>query len=507
MGHVDHGKTTLLDAIRGTNVQAGETGGITQNTSAYQIEYKGHKITFLDTPGHEAFSSMRSRGAKVTDIVLLVVAVDDGVQPQTKESIKFALEEKVPILIAVNKIDMPGKKSQKIKQELTTAGLVLEEYGGDVMLAEVSALKRTGIDELLDRVLLIAEMQEFKKDEVIGMKGRLFVLESKLSQSQGAVALCLVKGGEIDKNNYVVCDGEVKRIRTLLDHNQKNVEVAVQGDPVWIIGSDKVLPTGKILEVYATEKEGQKAVKRINEKADEPSIIEAITSTPEIPSIPEIENNLELLSQMITTSRKTEEIKFLNVIVKADTQGTLEAVIESLKDLNDDFVQVKIILQGTGKITEKDILAAKNSKGIVIGFQVEMDRHTEVIARKEKVLVRVYQIIYDLIDELGEAMNSLIEPEFNDVEVSRAKVKKVFVLTNKKIVAGCLAIKGNIVRGYKVHLERAGEKIGESKIVSLRKLKEEVKEITKGQECGILLEPSLDVQEDDEIVCVKTERV
>jgi translation initiation factor IF-2 len=504
MGHVDHGKTTLLDAIRGTNVQGSETGGITQNTRAHQIEYKGNKITFLDTPGHEAFSSMRSRGAKVTDIVLLVVAVDDGVQPQTKESIKFALEEKVPMIVAVNKIDMPGKKSQKIKQELTTAGLVLEEYGGEVMLVEVSALKKTGIDELLDRILLIAEMQEFKKDEIIGMKGRLYVLESKLSQSQGAVALCLVKGGKIDQNDYIVCDGEVKKIRTLLDHNQKNITVAEQGDPVWIIGSDKVLPTGKILEVYETEKEAQKAIKRINQKADEPSIVEAIAATP---AAPEIENNLELLSQMITTSRKTEEIKFLNVIVKADTQGTLEAVIESLKDLNDDFVQVKIILSGTGKITEKDILAAKNSKGIVIGFQVEMDRHTEVIARKEKVLVRVYQIIYDLIDELGEAMNSLIEPEFKDVEVSRAKVKKVFILTNKKIVAGCLAIKGNIVRGYKVHLERAGEKIGESKIVSLKKLKEEVKEITKGQECGILLEPSLDVQEDDEIICVKTERV
>jgi translation initiation factor IF-2 len=503
MGHVDHGKTSLLDAIRGTNVQGGEVGGITQNTRAHQIEFKGNKITFIDTPGHEAFSSMRSRGAKVTDIVMLVVAIDDGVQPQTKESIKFALEEKVPMIVAMNKIDLPGKNPTKIKQELSNAGLQLEEYGGEVMMTEVSALKKTGIDELLERILLLAEMQELKKEQPQGMKARLFILESLLTQNQGATSLCIVKAGEVSKNDYIVYEDQVKRARTLLDQDQKLIDGGEQGDPIWVIGADKVLTAGTILEVYKTEKEAQAAAKRYEAKSEQPTISEVLATTPAEGT----DNNLALLSQMLSTKKETKDIKFLNVVIKADVQGTLEAVAASLQDLNDDFVQVKILDSGTGKITEKDVLTAKNSKGIVIGFQVEMDKHVEAVARKEKVLVRIYQIIYDLLDELGEAMNSLIEPEYQDIEVARAKVKKVFVLTNGQVVAGSLVIKGNIVRGYKVWIERNGEKIGEGKITQLRQLKEEVKESKKGQECGILIEPKADLLEDDEIVCVKQEKV
>lgn len=512
MGHVDHGKTSLLDAIRGTKVQASEVGGITQNTRAHQVVFKGQKITFIDTPGHEAFSSMRSRGAKVTDIVMLVVAVDDGVQPQTKESIQFAVKEKVPVIVALNKIDMPGKDKTKIKQALTNAGLSLEEYGGEAMVVEVSALKKTGLDELLDRILLLAEMQEFKKDAPIGMKGRLFVLESSLTQSQGAVCLCIVKAGSITKNDYIVYGEDHKRARILLDQNQTNIEEAEQGDPVWVVGADEVISVGTVLEVYESEKEAQQAVKRFAQKKEEPTIKQELTGDikpaegSEEAGGEDAENDLSLLSQMLSTNQQTDEIKFLNIVVKADTQGTLEAVMESLKELNDDYVQVKVIKSGTGRITEKDVLAAKDSRGIVIGFQVEAEKHVTDVARAERVLLRTYKVIYDLIDELGDAMNSLVEPEYIDVEVSRARVKKVFVLSNGQVVAGSEVIKGNIVKGYKVLVERNGEKVGEGKITSLKQLKSEVKESKKGQECGILIEPKQDVMEGDEIVCVKQER-
>ena len=515
MGHVDHGKTSLLDAIRGTNVQASEVGGITQNTRAHQIIHKGQKITFIDTPGHEAFSSMRSRGAKVTDLVMLVVAVDDGVQPQTKESIQFALKEKVPVIVAINKVDLPGKKMQKLKQELTTAGLLLEEYGGDVMVVEVSALKKTGLTELLDRIMLLAEMQELKKDKPRGMDGRLFVLESSLTQSQGAVSLCIVKSGSISKNDYMVFDNKLKRARTLLDQNQVVCDIAEQGDPVWAVGADEVLKVGSVLEIYKSEKEAQIASKREKHRD--------ITKTPAVdvkvepkngdasesvgqPEAADVDNNLNLLSELLQSTKKDDDMKFLNVIIKADSQGTLEAITDSLNDLNDDYVQIKIINSSTGRITERDVMSAKDVGGIVIGFQVDIDKHVEDVARKEKVLVRTYKVIYDLIDELGEAMNSLVEPEFVDIEVARAKVKKVFVLTNGQSIAGCEVIKGNIIKGYKVVLNRGGEKIAEGKITSLRLLKSEVKEAKKGQECGILVEPKMDIEEGDEIVSVKQER-
>jgi len=507
MGHVDHGKTSLLDAIRGTNVQSTEVGGITQNTRAHQIIFKNQKITFIDTPGHEAFSSMRSRGAKVTDIVLLVVAVDDGVQPQTKESIKFALEEKVPVIVAINKIDLPGKKMLKLKQELTSAGLTLEEYGGDVMVVEVSALKKIGLDDLLDRILLLAEMQEFKKETPIGMKGRLFVLESTLTQNQGAVCLCIVKAGKIDKNDFIVYGDQVKRARTLLDQNQGLCESAEQGDPVWVVGADEVLKTGTVLEVYPTEKEAKDASKRRSEKKDEPSILDSLKGAESGQPAVGVDNDLSLLSKMLNSNKKTERIKILNIVLKADTQGTMEAVVDSLNSLNDDDVQIKILSAETGKITEKDVITAKSSKGIVIGFQVEMDKRVEEVARSEKVLVRTYKVIYDLIDELGEAMNSLLEPEYKDVEVARAKVKQLFELSNGQLVAGSAVLKGNIVKGYKVIVERVGEKIGEGKITSLRLLKAEVKEAKKGQECGILIEPKLAIEAGDDIICVKQEKV
>jgi len=498
MGHVDHGKTTLLDTICGKKIAAGETGGITQNTRAHQVTFESQKITFIDTPGHEAFSSMRSRGAKVTDIVLLVVAADDGVQPQTKESIKFAKESKVPVIVAINKIDMPGKNLTKIKQELTDAGLHIEEYGGEVMVVEVSALKGTNVDTLLERVLLLAEMSELKVDKTDKVLGRVFTLEASLDSNRGPVALCIVKVGEIKAGDFLCYKGGYSKIRSMLNTEQKEITSAVQGDPIWLIGADKVLSTGEMVDIVGTEKEA-----KLFEKLREDDLVIAES----LDLVKESIDDLDLLSDLLDTDEQDKNIKYLNVILRTDVQGTLEAVKAQLLDLNDEEVQIKILKEGTGKISEDDVLTAKNSRGIVIGFQVEMDKHVEEVARKERVLVRNYEIIYDLTQELSEAMDSMMAPKYEESEIARALVKRVFVLSNGQSVAGSVVEKGNIIKGTKVNILRNGIKIGEGKITSLKSLKQEVKEAKKGSECGILIEPAIPLEENDEIVCIKVERI
>jgi len=499
MGHVDHGKTTLLDSICGKDITSTEAGGITQNTRAHQITFEGQKITFIDTPGHEAFSSMRSRGAKVTDIVLLVVAADDGVQPQTKESIKFAKESKVPVIVAINKIDIPGKNLTKIKQELTSAGLNLEEYGGDTMEVEVSALKKTNLDTLLNRILLLAEMSELKMDPVDkDILGRVFTLEASLDNNRGPVALCIVKAGEVNAGDYLVYKGGNCKIRSMLNSEQKEITKAVQGDPIWLVGATKVFTTGEMVEIVADEKIAKHLERQ---KEDDSTIAESIELAQETV------DDLDLLSDMLDTSEQDKQIKYLNVILKTDVQGTLEAVKSQLMELNDEEVKIKILKEGTGKIQEEDILTAKNSKGIVIGFQVQMDKHVEEVARKEKVLVRIYEIIYDLTQELSEAMDSMMAPKYEETEIARAYVKKVFVLSNGQTVAGSLVEKGNIIKGAKVYVLRKDERIGEGKITALKILKQEVKEAKKGVECGILIEPAIAVEEGDQIACIKVERI
>lgn len=502
MGHVDHGKTSLLDAIRGTNVTAGEAGGITQNTRAHQVNYKDYKITFIDTPGHEAFSDMRSRGAKVTDIVLLVVAADDGVQPQTRESIKFALEEKVPVIVAINKIDLPGKNLNKLKQELTSAGLQLEEYGGDVMVNQVSALKKTGLNELLDSILLTAELHELKADKVVeGLTATGFVLESTLDEKLGPVVLLLVKSGQIKPGDFLVHEKGYSKVRALLNESQEKVKTAFQSDPVWVLGSNEVLKTGEYVNFVENERlakelhkgveKGEKKLMQLEEEKQETTQ----------------EEDLAMLASLLEQAQQQKEIKYLNVIVKTDTQGTLEVVKKQLTDLNDEEVQIKIIDAGVGAITVKDIMKAKAAHGIVLGFQTEISKKIETEARKEKVLIRNYNVIYELVDEIAEAMDSMIAPTFERVEVARAKVKEVFVLSNKQIVAGCEVVKGSVIKGYKVFVMRGEAEIGEAKIILLKQHKKEMKEVKKGQDCGIMLEPNLKIEKDDEIVCFKLEKL
>lgn len=504
MGHVDHGKTSLLDAIRETDVAAGEAGGITQNTRAHQINYNDQKITFIDTPGHEAFSAMRSRGAKVTDLVLLVVAADDGVQPQTKESIEFAKESGVPVLVAINKIDLPGKNLNKLKQELASAGLELEEYGGDVMVNEVSAIKKTGLDELLDSVLVTMELNELKKEGAPeGVQGTAFVLESVLDKSLGSVSTVLVKSGGFKVSEFVVYEGGYSKIRSLVNtDNGEQMDAVEQGDPISIVGLDKILPTGDYINVVENEKQAKKLLKDI-EKGERDLMEAEQEEEVEAP-----ENDLAFLADLLSEAKTEKEIKFLNVVLRTDSQGTLEVATKELSELNDEEVQVKIIDSGVGPVTEKDIQAAKAARAIIVGFQVENTTKVVELAKKERVLLRTYSIIYEMVEEIADAMDSMADPILEKVEVARAKVKQVFVLSNGSVVAGCEVTKGTVIKGYRVYVERGEEEMAEGKITELRQNKNIVKEVKKGQDCGILFEPKYDeLQEGDEIVCFKVEKL
>jgi len=504
MGHVDHGKTSLLDSIRGTNVQSGEYGGITQNTRAHKVEYKsGSFITFIDTPGHEAFAEMRSRGAKVADIAILVVAGDDGVQPQTKQSIKFIQAAKLPVIVACNKSDLPGFNADKIKQELSREGLLVEEYGGDAIFVPVSALKKTGIQDLLDTIELLVEVNDMQPLVPVQGVGETFVLESHMDKEVGAVTLVLVKSGSVKRGQFVIYNGKIQKIRALLDDKNKQLETGKQGDPIRLIGLSEVFKTGEQLTVLATHEEAETLRKQI-EKAAEANA-EVIGDAKSI--LGAIDDN-DMFAQIMTTqTEKQNRDKVLNVIVRADTQGTLEAIKYQLGELSFADARVNVFSAQTGSVTENDVVMAKNIKGIVLGFQVRTEDNALVLARRDKVLVRSYQLIYDLIDEVAEVINSMVEPETTEAEVARSKVKMVIKLSDGKFVAGCEVIKGTVTRGYRAFVERKGQRVGDGKISSLKHLREDVKEAKKGTECGIVLEPQVALETGDEIVCFKVEQI
>lgn len=507
MGHVDHGKTTLLDTIRGTRVAATEHGGITQNTRAHQVTTKsGKKITFIDTPGHEAFSAMRSRGAQVTDFVLLVVAADDGVQAQTKESIKFAKSSGTPIIVAINKVDAPGADIAKIKRELSSFDILVEEYGGDVMSFPVSGLKNEGVTELIEGIELYAEVHGLKDYELeANLAGEGFVMESATDKRLGSVALCILKAGKLSGRTFGVYGNEYFKVRTFLDQHQKPVTDVEAGDPFWVTGLTSAADTGAVLRFVSDEKLAAKLA------ADYEAPVEAEQATT---SEDAGDDMLAFLLGQREAIREGNEQKVLNVVVKASTQGTLEAVTHELQKLTDDEKTIRIISSATGEVTEADIRRAASAKGIVISFQSRIDPKLERIARQEKVIVRNYEIIYEMIDELTGALEGLIEPEEVEVEVARARVKKVFTLSDGSIVAGCQVIKGTLLKGYTVYVERPREstpdaiaEIARGKIRVLKQQKDDIREATKGQECGILIEPQPEgIQEDDEIVAYKVEK-
>ncbi len=501
MGHVDHGKTSILDKIRETNVQAKEAGGITQNTRAHSVAFQGQKITFIDTPGHEAFSQMRSRGAKVTDIVLLVVAADDGVQPQTIESIRFAQEAKCPIIVAINKIDLPGVDAKKILNQLSQYNVLVEAYGGDVQVYEVSAHSGKGITELLEGILLQAEMMQIKTHNSLYGKAQAVVLESRLDNKLGPIALILVKAGIVEVGNYLVNTEEVSCVRALLDEFEKPSETVVESTPIWLVGVENIIPVGREIYFVESEKEGKNIMDSL--RKDRQSKI-LVKDNEESELRPEGEaTDLSLLSELMENEERNKEVKKLNLVVKADVQGTLEVILNELTKLNNEETEVKIIHSGTGAITRNDVLKAKNTRGLVIGFQVGIPTDLESIIRNERVIVRTYKVIYELINEIKDAMEGMLEPEEYEEEVARAKVKKIFPLSDGDLVAGCVVLSGNMIKGYQVWVERDGEEIGRGKITSLRKAKNEVKEAQKNTECGILIHPKVEIEEGDEIVQFK----
>lgn len=495
MGHVDHGKTSLLDAIRGTSVQAGEIGGITQNTRAHEIKYAGHSITFVDTPGHEAFSEMRSRGARLTDMVMLVVAADDGIQPQTKESIKFAKDSGTPIIVAVNKVDLPDINLEKIKSQLAQNDIVVEEYGGDVQMFQTSAKTKQGLDDLLEGILLQAEMLQLKKREIkIGL-GDAVVLESRLDKNLGPVSLVLVKSGQLAVGNFVTNGKIVSGVRAIMNEFQTRIDEALESQPVWIVGIDKVLDAGELLYFTASEKDAQRVMGDVVEAEKE-----AIN---EMNSIEEEQDDLAKLASLLASAQQKDSVKKLNVVVKTDTKGTLDVVLSELLKLNDEEVEVNVLSSGTGEINRGDILTAKNGKGIVLGFQVIVPADLAPIVRQEKVLVRIYSVIYELIDEVSDAMDGMLEPEQIEEDVAIARVKQVFVLSDGSVVAGCFIEMGKVIKGYRAKVIRKDVEIGRGKITSLKQNKNEVKEMQKGTECGILLEPKIELEEGDQIVLYK----
>jgi translation initiation factor IF-2 len=479
MGHVDHGKTTLLDAIRQTNVVASEFGGITQHIGAYQVEHKGKKITFIDTPGHEAFTAMRARGAKVTDIAVLVVAADDGVMPQTIEAINHAKAAGVPILVAINKIDKEGANPDKIKQQLTEHGLVAEEWGGDTIFVSVSAKQKINLDELLEMILLLAEVQELKA--VPNGPARGVVIESKLDRGRGPVATVLIEKGALQVGNAVVAGLAYGKIRAMFDDRGQPVEKALPAQPVEVLGLSTVPEPGVEMVVVGDEK---KARQIAEERALKARVLAA-------------QKKHVSLEELFASRKEKEEEVVLNLIVKADTHGSLEAVKEALEKIRAEGARVKILHGSVGAITEADVMLASASDAVVVGFNVRPDGKTRNLAQNENIEIRTYRVIYELTEEIEAALKGRLKPEFYEETLGLAEVRATFKISRLGVVAGCYVTEGKITKDSKVRLLREGSIIFEGEIASLRRFKEDVNEVKSGFECGVRLEGFNDVKVGD----------
>ncbi len=479
MGHVDHGKTTLLDKIRHTNVTAGEAGGITQHIGAYQVEVDGRKITFLDTPGHAAFTTMRARGARVTDITILVVAADDGVMPQTIEAINHAKAADVPIIVAVNKMDKPEANPDRVKQQLMEHGLVPEEWGGETIFVPVSALKGEGIDDLLEMILLVAEVQELKANP--NKRARGIVLEAELDKGRGAVATVLVQNGTLKVGDGVVCGNYFGKIRAMINDRGRRVKSAPPSMPVEILGLPDVPNAGDPFMVFEDEKKGRAiAEKRLAKaKEQERGATNRVT--------------LDDLFKQIQEG----EIKELNVIIKADVHGSAEAMKGALEKINVEGAQVKIIHSGVGAITESDIILASASNAIVVGFNVRPEPNARAMAEQEKVDIRLHRVIYNAIEEIEAAMKGLLDPEYEEKVVGTAEVRQIFKVSRVGTIAGCYVTEGKVVRDGHVRLIRDGVVIHEGKLDTLKRFKDDVREVAQGYECGVTLENYNDIKEGD----------
>jgi translation initiation factor IF-2 len=489
MGHVDHGKTTLLDAIRQTSVTEGEAGGITQHIGAYQTEVHGKKITFLDTPGHEAFTTMRARGASVTDITILVVAADDGVMPQTVEAINHAKAANVPILIAINKIDKPGANIDRIKQELTEYQLVPEEWGGDTVYVEVSAKQRLGLEHLLEMILLVAEVQELKANP--NKRARGTVIEAELDKGKGPVVHVLIQNGTLRVGDSFVAGVCFGRVRAMVNDKGKKIKEAGPSTPVEITGLNEVPQAGDPFLCYEDERKARNIAER-----------RAITLRQS-----EIGANTRVTLDDLYKQIKEGEMKDLYVIIKGDVQGSVEALKGSLEKIEVEGARVKIIHMGAGAITESDIILASASNAIIIGFNVRPDAAVQATADQEKVDIRLHRVIYSVIEEIEAAMKGLLDPIFKEVVIGHAEVRSTFKVTKVGTIAGCMVTSGKMSRSAEVRLIRGGIVVFEGKIDSLKRYKDDAKEVAQGYECGITLERYNDFKDGDIIEAFVMETV
>jgi translation initiation factor IF-2 len=475
LGHVDHGKTTLLDAIRQTNVAAGEFGGITQHIGAYQVERGGRRITFIDTPGHEAFTALRARGAQVTDIAVLVVAADDGVMPQTVEAINHAKAAGVPIVVAINKVDLPEANPERVKQQLAELGLVPEEWGGDVVMVPVSARTGQGLDELLEMILLVADLHDLRADPHKPARGT--VLEARLDRGRGPVATVLVQEGTLRVGDAVVVGEVYGKVRAMTDDRGQRVRDAGPSTPVEVVGLSDVPTAGDLLEVVADERRAKALAEERRERRRAAELTQARKGS---------------LEELV-------EVRELRLVVKADVHGSLEAILGAVERLQTEEVKINVLHAGVGAVTESDVMLAAASRAVVLGFNVRPDPAARRLADQEGVDIRLYRIIYEALDDVRDLVRGLTAPKVAEVVLGRAEVRRTFHISRVGTVAGCYVVEGRIPRSAQVRLVRDGAVVYEGRLASLRRFKDDVREVAAGFECGMVLENFHDVKEGDVI--------
>lgn len=484
MGHVDHGKTTLIDTIRDSHIAEGEAGSITQEIGAYQKVINGKKITFLDTPGHEAFTAMRARGASVTDIVVIVVAADDGVMPQTKEAIDHALVANVPIIVAINKIDKPGANVEKVKTELSGMGLICEEWGGSVIMKEISAKKKIGIDELLENILLVAELKELKANPNRPASGS--VIEATLDKKEGAKATLLVQNGTLHVGDFLVVGSSYCKVRRMTNEYKKILKEAFPSTPVSITGLSAVPTAGDNFMSFSTEKEAKVIAEK--RRANE---IKHSNSDERSPL------SLDAISQQIGEG----QTKNINIIIKADSQGSAEALKSSIEKIEVPTINIKIIRAASGEITEGDVILAEASNAIIYGFNVKANVRAQDKAKQDKVEIRKHSIIYKILEEMEQAARGLLQPTYHEVVYGQAEVRSIFKASKVGIIAGCYVTSGKMKSSCNARIIRGKEVIFDGHIGSLKRFKDDVKEVAEGYECGMTINGLKDLKEEDIIEC------
>jgi translation initiation factor IF-2 len=490
LGHVDHGKTTLLDAIRKTNVVAQESGGITQHIGAYQVEREGRKITFLDTPGHEAFTAMRARGAQATDIAILVVAADDGVMPQTREAIAHVRAAGVPIIVALNKVDRPNANPDRVKQQLADEGLLVEEWGGEVICIEVAAKLKRGIDELLENLLLLADVEAFKADPSGAAIGT--VIEGTMDKTRGSTATLLVQKGTLHVGDALLVGNIAGRVRAMFDSNSNPIESATPSTPVIVLGLPDVPTAGDTFQVYKDERSAREeaAARLLQERQRADAVVRKSITLDDV------------FAQM-----QAGKVKELRLILKADVDGSLEPIVNSLNQLSSDDLRIKLLYTGTGDISDSDLMLAAASNAIVIGFNNALNPTAQKSELANQVDVRTYKVIYELIADIDKALKGLLEPVFEERTTGRAEVRAIFRIPRRGKIAGCMVLDGEIARNSQVRVMRDGVKLMQGRINSLKRFQEDITEVKTGFECGIGIENYDDIKEGDILEAFQKVRV